>query len=226
MRYKWDVGQENGLQSAAEDPEAMFYLARYYWDRADKEDASAHENRLRAEKLWREAAWMGHELAQYEVARKLCDEDSVERFVWVRRAVTKEIKSDAEYLLMQSVLAQLSRYDCGAPGEILFEMGAAFATLGSAWNRWGGGESVRGVERLIGIFKSWERGAKSAIVCWTWLARSAGVPKDIRLLVADLIWANRRDWSDERAPIEAVAAETVTVPPVDEVVTCLNEGAP
>ncbi len=43
-------------------------------------------------------------------------------------------------------------------------------------------------------------------MCWLWLSAAKNVVKDVRLLVADLIWNDRTAWS-ERLSIAGSAAD-------------------
>ncbi len=46
------------------------------------------------------------------------------------------------------------------------------------------------------LYKQCCSAAKRAVMCWLWLARATTVVKDVQLLIADLIWDARADWSE------------------------------
>ncbi len=54
-------------------------------------------------------------------------------------------------------------------------------------------------ERAMSLYLRWNEEAKRAVLCWLWLARDKNVVKDIRLLIADLIWEERAAWSERTA---------------------------
>ncbi len=45
------------------------------------------------------------------------------------------------------------------------------------------------------IVPQWCAEAKQSVLCWLWLARDLGVVKDVRLLIADLIWDDKEAWT-------------------------------
>lgn len=61
-------------------------------------------------------------------------------------------------------------------------------------------ELVPVCERAVGVYRQWLREAKSAVLCWKWMARDLGVAKDIRRIIADLIWQERSLWGDLSCP--------------------------
>ena len=75
---------------------------------------------------------------------------------------------------------------------MLYEIGAAFGE---------GTESIEepektAVERAIALYTRCNGEASSSVMCWLWLAGEKHMCKDIRLVIADLIWNDRAELSD------------------------------
>ena len=63
------------------------------------------------------------------------------------------------------------------------------------FNRWCSEEEVRAAEWCVEQHSAWIAIAKAAVECWNAVARRLGVSKDIRLLTARILWAERAEWS-------------------------------
>ncbi len=149
----------------------------------------------RADDMLREAAELGDSFAQYQFAEHCCAEDSLEHYQWLRRSAVQRCKS-ALYSMVCDVVEQLHLYDSGASGRIMFEFGEAFAGIGK-W-RYDGydTEKIAAGMRAVKLYEQWCAEAKRAVLCWISLARDLVVAKDIRLMIADLIWDQRAAWSE------------------------------
>ncbi len=53
-------------------------------------------------------------------------------------------------------------------------------------------------ERTIELYNQWTAEAKRAVLCWMWFSRTVCSVKDIRLMIANLIWDERIAWSEFR----------------------------
>ncbi len=49
----------------------------------------------------------------------------------------------------------------------------------------------------LAVYSRCSEEAKRAVLCWLWLSRAKNVMKDIRLLIADLIWSEGATWSEQ-----------------------------
>ncbi len=58
-------------------------------------------------------------------------------------------------------------------------------------------EKTKVADRVVSLFNNWQSAAKRGVMCWLWLSRELGVMKDIRLVVADLVWADRAAGSEK-----------------------------
>ncbi len=176
------------------EPKAMTKLADRLWVEREYNDET--EMAL-AFLLWREAAELGDGTAQFKYACFCCP-DSLERFKWIRRAVTQPGHIGLRDLLWWAI-EQVSMFEKSGSGRIVFEVGAAFASI-ECWKDIGRSSAeVVACSRAMQLYKQWCFEANVAVLCWLSLARSNGVAKDIRLLIADLIWDERAAWSERTA---------------------------
>ncbi len=49
------------------------------------------------------------------------------------------------------------------------------------------------------MYEYWLGLARQAVYCWLRLSKSLRVTKDVRLLIANLIWEERAEWSERFA---------------------------
>ncbi len=82
-------------------------------------------------------------------------------------------------------------------GRILYEIGAAVPVLREQeiWGTLDRKEKFA-CERAAAVYACCNAEAKRAVMCWLWLSPAKNVVKDIRLLIADLVWEERAAWSD------------------------------
>lgn len=168
---------------------AMSRLAEVLWNRLI--------DRARAKELWRRAAVLGLRRAQWNYARLCCVPGSVEQVMWMRRAA---MQGGNPVVLTDMAKAVVDWYAyCGKMGRVVYELGMAFSWLDTWRKTCEGRDAVTGCEQAIALYKKWIGEAKSAVLCWMWLSRDTALVKDVRLMIADLIWSERMAWS-ERAP--------------------------
>ncbi len=80
----------------------------------------------RAGKLFRQAAEFGEAFSQCEFAHNYCPENSLERFVWLRRSVRQNCWRAVNAASFE-VVNQMKLYDSGGgSGRIVFEVGSMF----------------------------------------------------------------------------------------------------
>ncbi len=167
------------------EPSAMDLLARMLrWNASEGTMARVH-------KLWLEAASLGEPGAQMEVARWCCADNSVEQYQWLRRAAVQWHTPAVCFMTRE----QIDKWSGKQSGPELFEIGAAMIGNGEWRNVCRLPATIAAVELAILVHESYCCLAKRAVLCWLWLARLEGVTKDIRLLIADLIWDRRAEWN-------------------------------
>ncbi len=149
--------------------------------------------RERERRFLQEAAKLGDIAAQIDYATRCLCKDALEQFVWLRRAALQNSRTSIR-LLIKAAMKQLQHYDSGRSGRIVFEIGHVFAS-----NRdWRHRDSEQDVvwKRVMLLYNGWCSCAKQAVLCWLWLAKALGVSKDIRVLIANLIWDQKAAWSE------------------------------
>ncbi len=176
--------------AAQGEPEAMWMLAECMHN---SRDVAFDEQR--AKKLCFEAALLGHAAAQCEWAVKYCEKESGEQFAWLRRSA-----SQGHVLALQrvaeSATEQLKLYDAGGSGRIVFETGAALLDRRTWRTRRMAGQTAESVYLVQSLYRRWCASAKRAVLCWLWLSRSLRLIRDIRLLIADIVWDQKIAWAD------------------------------
>jgi hypothetical protein len=139
--------------------------------------------------IW-QSACLGVELAQYSVALRY-NEAQRERFDWLGRAAPDLLQAKTEF-----VAALVPAED----GDRLFQMGASLrghvadtALFGHPATK----EEVRAAREAVRKHAMWCAMARKAIELWLLVGlRSRRVNRDIRLVVAKMLWGERWRWSN------------------------------
>ncbi len=152
------------------------------------------KDEARARSLMLEGALLGDPFAQVVWAECYCEPGSTECFVWLRRAVRNW---GGARFVMRSVGSripeQLQLYDGGGSGRIVFELGLAFSSDRTNLSKL---DDVDAAKRAVAIYGQWSKMAKTAVSCWLWAAKHMGVVKDIRVMIAEVVWEERAAWSE------------------------------
>ncbi len=172
------------------EPRAMRTMGSYLFD-----GIKVGEDKARSRQLLTDAAWLRDDMAQYFYSYFFQEEDSMEEFVWLRRSAMQGLERGVN--LMSRVDYQVHLHDSGGSGRIVFEIGAAFANLTNWWEEFDE-KGAKACERAIELHEKWCGQAKRGIWCWMWLSRTFAVPKDIRVLIAGLLWEQRAAWSERK----------------------------
>ncbi len=189
---------ENGDDKIAMLEEAVAQGERYAMDFLARELWACEHNqkkRARAAQLWREAALLGDPCAQERYANECCDDDLVERFVWLRRCAMQGHERGLD-LVRSCVTTEMELYDKGGSGRLLFEMGGALK-FWKGWQIYGiRPETVVAGQHAIALYEKCLRQARTGVMCWLGLGKLLGVAKDLRPIIALLIWDRRAAWSE------------------------------
>ncbi len=179
------------LEKAAAHGEAtaFFWLAHRLWDSEERTE----DDKKRAKILWRQAG-LGDGDSQLEVAERCSVSGSPEQLAWLRHSALQD-NPFALQLATAFLPGEVCKYDDGCSGRALHEIAIALDSL-PEWRNGESPEMVAAGERALELLNQWHGEAKRAVTCWIWLARQEGTPKDIRLLIADLIWDERAAWSE------------------------------
>ncbi len=172
--------------AAQGEPDAMAQLGYDLW----YGKSGANKDESRAECLWREGALLGCPVAQLHLATRFCVPNSLERVTWLRRSAVQNL-STAIGALAREVREACRRFADGGSGRVLFEYGLTFATidLRNQMDRFA-------YDTVVKCFEQWCSDAKRSILCWLWAAKQLGVAKDMRVMIADLIWKEKAAWSE------------------------------
>ncbi len=148
----------------------------------------------RSATLIRSSADMGVELAQYTVALRHGPRER-ERFRWLAKAapeVPEARAAFADHLMAQD------------DGEGVFEMGLLLRSRIGPLQLWGhpaNAEVVARAQRAVALHSQWCEEAGRAVRTWLLVAlRSGLINRDIRRLVATVLWRERHAWSTARPP--------------------------
>ncbi len=180
--------------AAQQDRNGLFRLGCNLWAMEPQQE------RTRALALFREAAELEHAEAQYWVGMEDFGRHDWQRYRLVGRAAARG-ESSALGLLRNNAVELLGEFEADdSPGKVVFELGAALrgnvdGRAGRAYGLMLSGEKLRGALRCVELHDKWCAAAKRSIECWIGMARRLNVAKDIRLLIARLLWDERREWS-------------------------------
>ncbi len=181
------------LSAAQGDPEGMSSLADWLY-----EGTAAAQDNPRALQLWRLSSELGHASAQMSRGSKCCAYNSLEQIVWYRRAVEQGFQSGILCLYFRAQCL-LRLFDRGQSGRIVYELGRALEGQLSWFERFPGRDR-RDADRCVALYRNCVSGARSAALCWMWLAKQLGICLDMRVLICMLIWEMRTTWSDRSKP--------------------------
>ncbi len=146
--------------------------------------------------LWREAVQLGYSDSLYRRPERFYPKDPLRQFMWVRR-VAIQGNWRAWRKLANLAMEELCKYREGATGRLLFEIGMTL-TFSDLWHT---GVTVDTFEQTVKLYEQWCSEAERGALCWFWLASALGVAKDIRVLIAVLVWEREhyeRSWESTR----------------------------
>ncbi len=152
--------------------------------------------------LWREAALLGDATAQYYYAVRAFAGSDWRRYRWLGRAAANGDRA-APLSIVYDTVGQLQRFDARTPGaaRIVFEIGRVLRGHVSRSGHVFGvqvanGEHRAAAVRAVALHRAWEESAREALRAWTRVGRRAGVVRDVRKMIAQLVWAERHVWSE------------------------------
>ncbi len=156
-------------------------------------------DRDKAIALFGEAAELGHASAQFHFGKEKFVDGDWQRCRWWGRAAARD-NGNACYNLRSATRAQLQLFDDGiGSGRLVFELGLAFnghldVARGYSFGRSIGNKKLCAAQRCVELRVEWCSKAKAAIECWIGVGRRFCVAKDIRLLIARMVWAEPWAW--------------------------------
>jgi hypothetical protein len=143
--------------------------------------------------LYRVAAELGDATAQDHLALFAYQKSDWQRFFWWGRAASRGSVRSCTLLLKGAVCAKT----LDASGRVAFEIGAAckdHLTATRAFGRHAEVNDLQAAIRCVEFYDTCCEKVRASIRCWLLVGRRSGVAKDIRLLIARLLWEERREW--------------------------------
>jgi hypothetical protein len=178
------------MATAQKDPSGMARLALFCMS-----GEGCQENKTRGLILFKEAAELEDAFAQFCYGHDAFSEHEPERYVWLVKAACKGMEA-ARSEMAGEIPKQLKIFDNGGSGRIVFAIGAALSAVDKP-AIFVEKESLNSAQRTMVLYDHWCRMAKEAIRYWIAIgARLKGINKDMRMLIARLLWAERASWSE------------------------------
>jgi hypothetical protein len=143
----------------------------------------------------RRAAELGEARAQVRLGDLAYSEKDWQRYYWWGKAAVR-----GNYTAIVGVLKAAARNEAG---RIAYEVGAACAghlrvADVTAFGKGVGREELEAGQRCVAFFEKLIAAVRAGIACWLLIGRRLGVAKDIRVLIARLVWEERAGWSEIR----------------------------
>ncbi len=188
------------LKAAAQgDRVGISVLAHYEW-----EGSGCEEDRAKAVVLWKEAAGLGEAMAMYALALLAFEDCDWERYHWLARSA-KWGNTTALWTLQRAADQYVKAFKEGnsSSRRVVFELGSVLRAHFDVDN---GTIITKGVlldlsdarveaaQRCVELYEAWSKVPKAAIECWIGVGLRFGVVKDIRFVIARMLWEQRRDW--------------------------------
>ncbi len=155
----------------------------------------------RSKSLAFEGAMLGDPSCQLFVADRYCVEDPVQEYAWLRRSMMQENwHSFALSMLGTAATRELRRWEMQSERNIqsadaICELGSAFAKKRSVIYCLQGASATK----VLVMYDGFCDKARRSVFCWLWLSKQIGLVKDIRVLIADLVWEQRGAWALTRS---------------------------
>ena len=151
----------------------------------------------------REAAQLGHVEAQYDYAIRSFSADDWQRYALMGRAADRGYDV-ATKALTDAAVAQLRAFESGqGAGRVVFEIGRRckvhqHATHAQLFDWPALRKICPAMRRCVQLYDEWCEAAKRAVNCWSVIGQRLGVVKDIRLMIARMVWEGRSVWGEKR----------------------------
>ncbi len=169
------------------EPLALLWRAIFEWSECGNLEGAAQ--------FLGQGAELGDAECQYHYALKCFARGNLAQLEWLRLAAIQG-QSDSWSWLVLDAEDFVACYDGGGSGREVYEIGAAFADDTVKHEPQVKEDKLAASERAVALYRRWNEEAKRAVMCWLWLAREKNVVKDIRVLVANLVWDGRAAWSE------------------------------
>jgi TPR repeat protein len=144
--------------------------------------------------LLRKAAELGHVDAQEELAQKAYDKRDWQRYYWLRKASLRRDRAAEKMVIFAGKFL-------GGSGRIVYELGATFKghvreSEKTILELHGNKREMHAAINCVRMYEAWLEEARDAIRCWLIVGRRKRVVKDIRNVIACMLWEQRAEWSE------------------------------
>jgi hypothetical protein len=199
--FKWAT-----LAAAQGDRYGICRLASCY-----ESGRGCDKDEVRAIEFFKRAAELSESSSEFAYGRLAFGENDWERYVWWGRAATHGFHHKE---LGRSALRFLPLFQEGRHGRILHTVAPLIRSnididrrlvFRCAYSE----EEIRQLQRVIELHDVMVSRARAAIDCWSMAGRRRGVVKDMRVVIAKMLWeeswrwGERRNWSRARRREEA-----------------------
>jgi TPR repeat protein len=149
--------------------------------------------------LYKQAAEMEHVRAQELYGEFAFGELEWERYLWMGRAVAQGHSAN---FFCDSVLRLLPSFERGELGRILHTVVPSIQRHLEAekptkkvFGHRGSREEMANLQRMIQLHKTMLASARQAITCWSIVGLRCGLVKDVRVMIAKMVWEEAWRWS-------------------------------
>jgi hypothetical protein len=182
-------GERNGLYQMA----IHLYHGRY----CDMDEAKGME-------LMKEAAEAQHAMAMFQYGEWAFDVVDWERYDWWSRSAARGCTVMLALVLSRAATKLLPRFEAGELGRVLHGIGSLIrlGRLDARRRKLFGGpmsaEEVAVLQRVLELHKAMLARARRAIDCWSMAGRRLGVVKDMRVMIAKIVWEEAWQWGETK----------------------------
>ncbi len=154
------------------------------------------KDKTKAVALFREAAILQDVCAQFKFGLCLSAAES-ERYLWWGKAAASGHCDARDQLI--AALFSLSEMSEAEERAVRFALGSVFVDhidsfTESVFGDVADAEVVEAACKAVALVQECCAKSKSSIWCWIWAAKQIGVAKDIRIVIAKLVWNVRAAW--------------------------------
>jgi TPR repeat protein len=186
--FAW--AQRSALQNDRDGLYQLGYRFEFGFGCPEDESKAVEAFRLAAELEFREA--------QYRYGELAFGEHDWERYHWWIRA-----KGRAHRELLSQVIRLLPLFERGEHGRILHIVGPVIANGLDAVGQWFGialpEDEVAKLKRVIELHGAMLECARRAIDCWSMAARRIRVVKEMRAMIAKMLWEEPWQWGEKES---------------------------
>jgi hypothetical protein len=156
------------------------------------------KDKVRALELFQQAAALDHPLAQFRVGEMAFGKLAWERYYWWGRASARGVYVGTFCQAVYSLLRFFERRELGRVlHTVAVALGPYFDPLAKElyYHPVSSAELVK-LQRLFELHAEMMNRAKRALMCWSMAGRRLRVVKDMRVVIAKMLWAEAWRWGE------------------------------